>query len=106
MYVKPERCIWKIREVSFLRVVLRPYRIKIGKEKVQGVLKWPTFKGVKDVQRFLGCTNYYRRFVRNFAKIAKLLYIMVKKISMEERTTGDIWEFEEKVYRGANIDNS
>ena len=36
-------------------------------------------KSVKDVQKFLGLANYYRRFVKNFAKIARPLYKMMRK---------------------------
>ena len=36
-------------------------------------------KSVKDVQKFLGLANYYRRFVKDFAKIAKLLHEMTRK---------------------------
>ena len=32
------------------------------KEKVKGVLEWPTPKCIKDVQKFLGLANYYRWF--------------------------------------------
>jgi len=34
---------------------------------------------VKDVQKFLGLANYYRQFVKDFDKIAKLLYKLVRK---------------------------
>ena len=59
LYVKPEKYKWKIREVGFLGVVIRLEGIKIGEEKVKGVLEWPTLKCVKDVQKFLGLANYY-----------------------------------------------
>jgi len=36
-------------------------------------------KSVKDVQKFLGLANYYRRFVKDFAKIAKPLHEMMRK---------------------------
>ena len=36
-------------------------------------------KSVKDMQKFLGLANYYRRFVKDFAKIAKLLYEIMRK---------------------------
>jgi len=49
LYVKPEKCEWKVREVGFLGVVIGPDRIKMEKEKVRGVLEWPTPKCVKDV---------------------------------------------------------
>jgi len=59
LYVKPEKCKWKVREVGFLEVVIRPDKIKIKKEKVKGVLDWQTPKCVKDMQKFLGLANYY-----------------------------------------------
>jgi len=41
LYVKPEKCRWKVREVGFLRVVIGPEGIKMEEEKVKGVLEWP-----------------------------------------------------------------
>ena len=38
LYVKPEKCKWKVQEVRFLRVVIGPKGIKIEKEKVKEVL--------------------------------------------------------------------
>ena len=48
-------------------------------EKVKGVLDWPTPQSVKDVQKFLGLANYYHRFIKGFASIARPLHDMVKK---------------------------
>ena len=36
-------------------------------------------KSVKDVQKFLGLANYYRWFIKDFAKIVRLLYEMTRK---------------------------
>jgi len=49
------------------------------KEKVEGVLKWLAPKNIKEVQKFLGLANYYRQFIRNFAKIAAPLHKLVRK---------------------------
>ena len=38
------------------------------------VLDWPVPKLVKEVQKFLRLANYYRRFIKDFTKIARLLY--------------------------------
>jgi len=59
LYVKLEKCKWKVREVEFLGVVFGADRIKIEEEKVKGVLDWLTPKCVKDIQKFLGLANYY-----------------------------------------------
>ena len=39
LYVKPEKCKWKIKEVEFLGVVIGPDGIKMEEEKVKGVLE-------------------------------------------------------------------
>ena len=79
LYVKLEKCKWKVREVRFLGVVIGLEGIKMEEEKVKGVLDWLTPKCVKDVQKFLGLANYYRQFIEGFAFIARPLHDMVKK---------------------------
>jgi len=59
LYVKLEKCKWKVLEIGFLGVVVGPEGIKMEKEKVKGVLEWLTPKCIKDVQKFLGLANYY-----------------------------------------------
>jgi len=48
-----------LREVEFLGVAIGLEIIKMKKEKIKDILDWPTPKGVKNVQKFLGLTNYY-----------------------------------------------
>ena len=79
LYVKPEKCRWKVREIGFLGVVIELERIKMEEEKVKGILEWLMPKCVKDVQKFLGLANYYRRFIKGFATVARPLHDMVKK---------------------------
>jgi len=79
LFVKPEKCKWKVREVEFLGVVIGPKGVEIQKEKVEGVLSWPAPRNIKEVQKFLGLANYYRRFIENFARIAALLHMLVRK---------------------------
>jgi len=38
LYVKPEKCKWKVRKVGFLGVVIGPKGIKMEEDKVKGVL--------------------------------------------------------------------
>ena len=59
LYVKPEKCKWKVRKVGFLGVVIGLKGIKMEEVKMKGVLEWPIPKYVKDVQKFLGLANYY-----------------------------------------------
>jgi len=79
LFVKPKKCVWKTKEVEFLGVIIGLDGVRMEKKKVQGVIDWLVPKSVKDVQKFLGLANYYRQFVKDFAKIAKLLYEMTRK---------------------------
>ena len=67
LYVKPEKCVWKVQKIGFLGVVIGPNGIEMEEEKVDGVLSWPELKNVKDVRKFLGLANYYRKFIKDFA---------------------------------------
>ena len=60
LYVKPEKCLWKVNKVNFLGVVMGQGKIKMEEEKVKGVLNWPIPKTVRDIRKFLGLANYYR----------------------------------------------
>ena len=72
LYMKPEKCRWKVREVNFLGVVIGLEGIKIKEEKVKLVLDWPVSKSVKNIQKFL-------RFVEEFVKIVKPLHKLTRK---------------------------
>ena len=94
LYVKPKKYKWKVREVEFLGVVIGPEGIKMEREKVKGVLEWPTPKYVKDIQKFLGLANYYHQFIEGFAIVARSLHDLVKKDKKWEWT-----EREEKTFK-------
>ena len=59
LYIKLEKCKWKVKEVGFLGVIIGLKGIKMEEEKVKDVLDWPTLKEVKDIQKFLELANYY-----------------------------------------------
>ena len=67
LYIKLEKCVWKARKIGFLGVVIGPNGIEMEVEKVDEVLSWPQLKNVKDIRKFLGLANYYRRFIKDFA---------------------------------------
>ena len=79
LFVKLEKCVWKVKKVGFLGVIIREDEVRIEKEKVQRVIEWLVLRSMKDVQKFLRLANYYKRFVKDFAKIAKPLHDMTRK---------------------------
>jgi len=79
LYVKPEKCAWKVRKIGFLGVVIGPNGIEMEEGKVDGVLSWPEPKNVKDVRKFLGLANYYRRFIKDFTRVARPINMLMRK---------------------------
>ena len=59
LYMKLEKCKWKIKEVGFLEMVIGPEGIKMEEEKMKGILEWLTLTCIKNIQKFLGLANYY-----------------------------------------------
>ena len=48
-------------------------------DKTDRVNHWPTPESAKEVQQFLGLVNYYRRFIKDFASLAKPLHRLTEK---------------------------
>src|SRR5277367_2761073 len=72
--LKPSKCVLFKREVKFLGHVVNSKGISTNKDKTIKVDNWPTPTNGDEVLSFLGLTGYYRRFVKNYAKIAHPLY--------------------------------
>ena len=77
--IKPKKCTLMCKEVAYLGHIISPEGISPNPKKVQTVLDWPVPRTVKEVQSFLGFTNYYRRFIKNFSQIARPLHALTKK---------------------------
>ena len=68
-----------MRKIGFLGVVIGPNGIEMEEEKVDGVLSWPEPKNVKDIRKFLGLANYYRRFIKDFTQVARPINMLTRK---------------------------
>ena len=53
--------------------------ISTDPSKYQAIKNYPTPQNADDVRRFVAMCNYYRRFIQNFACIAKPLNNLLKK---------------------------
>jgi len=53
LYMKPEKCVWKVEKVNFLGVVMGQGKIEMEEDKVAGVLNWSVPKTVRDIRKFL-----------------------------------------------------
>jgi hypothetical protein len=68
-----------LKEVSFLGHIITDGGIAVDLSKVRGVLNWSPPKNVPEIRSFLGLAGYYRRFIKGFSKIVKLLTTLLEK---------------------------
>ena len=67
---KPEKCQFETQEIEYLGYIITPGRIKMDPAKIAGVVEWPTLTQKKHMQAFLGFANFYRKFIKDFSRIA------------------------------------
>ena len=79
LYAKLEKCEFDQNKVEFLGYILSGDGVSTDPKKIKSVEEWPRPENLKDVQRFIGLCNYYRRFVKDFAKTAKPLHNLTRK---------------------------
>lgn len=71
--LQPEKCHLLRKEVKFLGHCVSASGVSVDPEKVAAVQGWEAPKTVRQVRSFLGFVGYYRRFIKDFSKIAKPL---------------------------------
>ena len=93
--LKPSKCNFCLKEVEFLGHVVGTEGVRTDPAKTEKVATWPVPTSKREVQQFLGLANYYRRFVKNFATIAKPLHHLTEKTAKFEWTEQAQSAFEE-----------
>ena len=83
--LNPEKCSFAKSSVSFLGHILSENGVSTDPKKIEAVKNFPVPSTVKDVRAFLGLAGYYRRFVKNFAHIAKPLSELLQKTDSQAR---------------------
>ncbi|CAD6995745.1 unnamed protein product [Ceratitis capitata] len=77
--IKWEKCQFLRRKIRFLGYVIEKGTITPSEEKTIAIRNYPLPKDRKGIERFLGLTSYFRRFIRNYALIAKPLSDLLRK---------------------------
>jgi hypothetical protein len=95
LYAKFSKCEFWLTEVTFLGHVISTGGVSIDPGKVKDVLNWMPPTTVSEIQSFLGLAGYYRRFIKDFSKIAKPMTKLLEKNKAFEWTRECQASFEE-----------
>ena len=91
--LKPSKCAVCQKEVTYLGRVVYSDGIATDLSKSEKVSNWPLPTSQREVKQFLGFVSYYRRFIKNFATIAKPPHTLLKKdaVSMDQPMSNSFW---------------
>jgi hypothetical protein len=95
LYAKLEKSEFGVMEVDFLGHRITQEGLKMDDHKVKAILDWEPPKSVPALRSFLELASYYRKFIKNFAKIAAPLTNLLKKSAITyewEKTCGEAFE--------------
>jgi RNase H-like domain found in reverse transcriptase/Reverse transcriptase (RNA-dependent DNA polymerase)/Integrase zinc binding domain/Chromo (CHRromatin Organisation MOdifier) domain/Retroviral aspartyl protease len=78
LYAKLDKCEFFKKKIEFLGHTISKEGVAMNNDKVQAILEWPELKNVPDLQSFLGLSGFYRRYVKDYARITAPLSDLTK----------------------------
>jgi len=79
LYGKLKKCEFWLEKVAFLGHLVSKKGIKVNSQKVNAITEWPRPTKVVEIRSSLDLTGYYRKFVKDFSKIASAMTNLLKK---------------------------
>ena len=78
LYAKFSKCEFWLTEVRFLGHVVLASGVSVDPKKVEAIMSWERPKSVFEIRSFLGLAGYYRRFIKDFSRLAAPMTKMTK----------------------------
>ncbi len=79
LYLKTEKCEFHKSTIHFLGYIVTPAGVQMDQRKVEVVRNWPQPTTIKEMQRFLGFANFYRRFIAHYSQQAAPLSSLLRQ---------------------------
>jgi len=71
--INPEKCQFLVEKTKFLGYIISKDGIETDKSKIDAISKFQSPSCIKHLRSFLGLTNYYRKFIKDYTRYAKVL---------------------------------
>ena len=72
------KCEFSVTETKYLGLIITTSGVRMDPEKISTVTNWPPLTTIKELQKFLGFANFYRRFISGYSRIARPLTDLLK----------------------------
>ena len=79
LYAKLKKCEFWLSSVTFLGHIISVDGVSVDPHKIEAIVNWPRPTNVTEVRSFMGLAGYYRRFVKDFSRIAIPLTQLTRK---------------------------
>jgi hypothetical protein len=71
--LNPKKCAWAFQRIKLLGHIVDPYGIHPDPNKIAAITSLSSPTAVKQLRGFLGCVNYFRRFLKDFSLHTRVL---------------------------------
>ena len=89
--LKPSKCEFFKDRIAYLGHIVSKAGIEIDPKKIQDIKDWPWPETVTDVRQFLGFTNYYRKFIKQYAVVANPLNKLISGENAKKKNKKVEW---------------
>ena len=79
LYAKTSKCFFGVQKVEYLGHIVSQEGVKVDPNKIKAIKEWKVTTTIKQLRVFLELTGYYHNFVKNYARVAAPLTILLKK---------------------------
>ena len=94
--LKPSKCEFFKKRIHYLGHIVSNQGIETDPKKIEAIVNWPGPRTVHEVRKFLGFTNYYRKFVYKYAQIARPLNKLISGKNAKKKHTKVEWGNEQE----------
>ena len=91
LWLKPSKCELFKDRLEYLGHIVSSQGIETNPKKIKAIIDWPQPKNITQVCSFLGFCNYYWKFIKNYAQIAKPLYLLITGNIAKKKTNEVEW---------------
>ena len=90
-HLKPSKCKFFKDRLEYLGHIISSQGIETNPKKVVTIVNWPQPKNIMQIRSFLSFCNYYEKFIKGYAQVAKPLYQLITGENAKKKANEVEW---------------